>query len=213
MWPVWSLLVLSAGIELLLLAADQGFVGSTLWRRWAYANGAFWTGLLTDWQPNYVGQPIAMFLSYSVLHAGPGHVAGNLAALWVLGRHVCRALGPWCFLLVYLLSTLGGAVAYALLSASPSPMVGASGALFGLAGAALALQRADPSGWRRTLAGFVGLFVVNALSWVLAGGQMAWQAHLGGTLAGAAVAAALRRRDNGPGGRAFLQAARAKSRS
>lgn len=188
-------MALCAGIEFALLAADLGWVGSSVWRRWAYANGAFWAGLLRDWQPNYAGQPVAMFLTYSVLHAGPGHLLGNLAALWVLGRHVGRTLGPWRFLGLYVVSALGGAVAYALLATSPSPMVGASGAAFGLAGAAIELQRAETPGWRHAAIGFLVLLVVNALSWALAGGQMAWQAHLGGAVAGAAAAAALRPRD------------------
>ena len=62
---------------------------------------------------------------------------------------------------------LGGAAAYALLSTSPAPMVGASGAIFGLAGAAIELQRAEAPGWRRTSIGYVGLLAINALSWLI----------------------------------------------
>ena len=82
-------------------------------------------------------------------------------------------------------------------------MVGASGALFGLAGAWAALDwrarhRADPRGAaRRAALVAAGLLALNLLGWLMEDGVLAWQTHLGGALAGAGVA--LWMRPPGPG--------------
>jgi membrane associated rhomboid family serine protease len=190
-----ALIVLNVGVELVLAAADAGLVGSPRWRAIAYQNGAFWAGLLHGWRPNYPAQPWLMFLSYSVLHGGITHLAGNMLVLWMLGRVLRLRLGTAGFLAVYLLSAAGGALCFGLLSQSPQPMVGASGALFGLAGTWQywrwsRRRRAGRSLWPvwQTLAWLAGL---NAVFWVLLGGLLAWQAHLGGFATGWIVAAAL----------------------
>jgi len=64
---LWAIALICCAIEAVLQAADLGVIGSTRWRQLAWQYGAFWAGLLHDWQPNYAAQPIAMFLSYSVL--------------------------------------------------------------------------------------------------------------------------------------------------
>ena len=174
--------------ELILQAADLGLIGSARWRPLAYQNFAFWVGLLQDWRPNYALQPYAMFVTYSVLHGGLGHLVGNLAALAVLGPIVVEQAGPRGFLAVWILSVLGGAVAFGLLSSSPQPMVGASGALFGLAGAWLAWDGQEARRLRAplwpVLGRMAGLVLLNGVLWVLQGGQLAWETHLGGFAAG-----------------------------
>ena len=140
---LWGLILLPVVIETLLQAADFGLGGSPLWRGFAYQNGAFWAGLLHDWRPNYPGQPLAMFLSYAVLHDGAGHLAGNMLTLWLLGRRLLQKIGTRNFLSLYLISAIGGGAGFGLLSQSPHPMVGASGALFGLAGAAIWLEATE----------------------------------------------------------------------
>lgn len=190
-----ALIVVNVGVEFALSAADAGLIGSSRWRSIAYQNGAFWAGLLHGWRPNYPTQPEVMFLSYSLLHSGLSHLAGNMLVLWGLGRILRRHLGVIGFLAVYLLSAAGGALCFGLLTRSAQPMVGASGALFGLAGA---WQYWNWSRRRRaglslspvwqTLAWLAGL---NAVFWVLLGGLLAWQTHLGGFLTGWGTAAAI----------------------
>ncbi len=72
-------------------------------------------------------------------------------------------------------------------------MVGASGALFGLAGAWLVdeIRRMQSQRDRllRGVLGLVALLTINAVAWVLQGGQLAWETHLGGLLAGLVFAA------------------------
>ena len=185
---VLALAVLCCGVELVLQAADHGLIGSARWRPLAYQNAAFWAGLLRDWQPNYAAQPYLMFLTYSVLHGGLGHLLGNMAALFALGPIITERTSQRGFLSLWFLSAIGGAAAFGLLSHSPQPMVGASGALFGLAGAWKAWDWQEA---RRTRAPLwpillwvLGLALLNAVLWVLQGGLLAWETHLGGFAAG-----------------------------
>ena len=168
-------------------------------------NAGFWTGLLHDWRPNWPGQPAAMFATYAFLHAGPGHLLGNMGALAWLGAAVGRALGGARLLAVWILCAAAGGLGFALLWPVPQPMVGASGALFGLLGAEAALRhRLAPS--RRRLAGMVVLFVgLNLASYWIEGGRVAWQAHLGGFLAGLALGGWMRMRPDWDGMRTGLK--------
>lgn len=184
--------------ELVLQAADLGLIGSPLWRSLAYQYGAFWPGLLHGWRPNYAAQPLTMFLTYAFLHGGFWHLAGNMAALMALGRIAAGHVGQKGLMLIYVASALGGAAAFGAMASGPQPMVGASGALFGLAGAWQYWDLEFPGhpggrGWRLTRGvGFV--VVLNAVLWVVLEGALAWQTHLGGFLAGWIVAVLLARR-------------------
>ena len=179
--------------ELVLWLADLGVLGSARWRPLSWQYGAFWTGLLRDWQPNYPAQPVTMFLSYAVLHVGPGHLAGNLAGLLWLGREVGARRGGPGLLAIWVGSALGGAVVFGLMAPGTAPMVGASGAVFGLGGAWVVQNWQED---RRTgedalgaLLWASGLFVaLNLVSWLWEDGALAWQTHLGGALAGAGLA-------------------------
>lgn len=191
-----TLILASVLPEIILLAADFGLIGSPRWRPLAYQYGAFWAGLLHGWQPNFAAQPVTMFLTHMFLHTGPLHLIGNVLALMVLGQIVLERHSPRQFALVYITAGLGGGGAFGLLSQSPAPMVGASGAIFGLAGAQLIWrwqdQRKAELSRVRSLAelcgGMLGLVVINLLMWWSQGGQLAWETHLGGTLVGAIVA-------------------------
>jgi membrane associated rhomboid family serine protease len=78
----------------------------------------------------------AMFLHVSLLHI----VVNMVALIWV-GQYLERLLGPARYLAVYLLGGLGGSVAVLLFGARFDPVVGASGAIFGLLGACLLMVR------------------------------------------------------------------------
>ncbi len=185
---LWILIALPCCAELVLQAADAGFLGSTSWRIRAYQYGGFWIGLLGNWQPNYTGQPALMFLTYAGLHAGAGHLVGNMLALTILGHRLMPRIGGALFLLIYVSSAVGGGAGFALLSTTAQPMVGASGALFGLAGALLYDEirgrgRPGPT-YGVMLMIIAGLAALNLVFWILEGGLLAWQAHLGGFVTG-----------------------------
>ena len=128
-------------------------------------------------------------LSATLLHGGLEHLVGNAVALFILGMLCEHAFGRSQFLVLYVLSGLAGSVVSLLTSAGPS--VGASGALFGLQGAAIVLFRThrDRLLIRDRRIGFV--LLVWAI-FTIAGGIMNPLidngAHLGGALGGALIA-------------------------
>lgn len=198
--PVWiGLIVLLCAIEGCLLLSDFQVFGSTRWRSVAYQYGAFWAGLLRGWEPNFIAQPFTMFASYSCLHADWQHLAGNMLTLWWLGQGLGDRCGPGRFAQLYALSALGGGIGFGLLSASPAPMVGASGAIMGLIGVWIVWDARDMArdGWRRrrvaiaVLARCGLLILLNAVMFVLLQGLLAWETHLGGFIAGVAAGLAL----------------------
>lgn len=132
------------------------------------------------------------FLTSAFLHAPrqPIHILFNMVALWAVGPFLEASLGRWRFLALYLLSAVGGSVMFLLL-ASPTDsswvtvLVGASGAVFGLFGAVLVVLRRVG----RSAGGIVGVLVLNGVIGFVVPG-VAWQAHLGGLIVGAALGAA-----------------------
>ncbi len=202
-WLLWALFLVNAGIELVLLAADYGLIGSPRWRAIAYYNGAFWVGLLHDWRPNYPAQPWVMFITHAFLHGGFWHMATNMFALWSLGTLVIRQMGPRAFALIYFAAMIGGGIGFALLGDDTRPMVGASGAIFGLIGAWMYqdwhLRRRRGPATLALLRMFFVFFLLNLALWVALEGNLAWQTHLGGFVAGWGVAALLGRLTGAPG--------------
>lgn len=112
----------------------------------------------------------------------PWHILINVYSIYIFGRVIEPMLGPSRFLVLYLVSIFGGSAMVLWLSEPTVPVVGASGAFFGLMGAYLIMLRAigDKSGL------LVGLIAVNlAFGFIVPG--ISWQGHLGGLLAGMAV--------------------------
>ncbi len=190
---VWLLVGASALPEAALTLADLGIWGHPDWRLTAYQYGAFWSGLMHGWQPSYPGQTVAMFATYGFLHGGLSHLALNMATLIAFGAVLAPRFGTGSFLLLYALSQIGGGLAFGWLTSDGAPMVGASGAIFGLAAAFLVLTAAQLRQRHRSIlpvlqsAGAIALLNL-ALWWAMAG-TLAWQAHLGGFVAGVLCAA------------------------
>jgi len=73
------------------------------------------------------------FFTYMFLHGGFWHLAFNMFALWMFGSEIESLWGRRTFLTYYFVSGLGGGITYTLTSwGSPIPLVGASGAVFGI---------------------------------------------------------------------------------
>ena len=175
-------------IEAILTLADWGLVGTPWLRKTVYEYGAFWPGLLHNWRPNYPGQAAAMFLTHAFLHGGLTHLAMNMITLWSLGRAVAERAGSLRFNLIYFGSAIAGAGFFAAITTSLVPMVGASGALFGLAGALVGWnwddrRRQGLDLWPAVQA-VLFLAGINLILWWAMAGQLAWEAHLGGFIAG-----------------------------
>ena len=111
------------------------------------------------------------------------HVLLNMYTLWIFGQLLEQLLGRWRFLALYLISGFAGSVGVLLLSDPLTPVVGASGAIFGLMGAFLVIQR-RLGGDAKQLLVLVG---INLVIGFIPGMNIAWQAHLGGLIGGAIV--------------------------
>jgi membrane associated rhomboid family serine protease len=138
-------------------------------------------------------------LTSMFLHGSLLHLAGNLLYLWIFGSRVEDLLGHARFLVFYFACGLAAAVIH--VAADPSsyvPAVGASGAISGLLGA---YAVSYPTGrlrlaWPRVRIPailFLGLWIaIQVLSGVgsygRGGAGVAWWAHVGGFVAGAALA-------------------------
>ncbi|HEY2286108.1 MAG TPA: rhomboid family intramembrane serine protease [Streptosporangiaceae bacterium] len=130
-------------------------------------------------------------LSNTFLHEPIGsglgllHIVFNMWALIVVGPSLERMLGRVRFLAVYLVSALAGSVLFYLVAAPAALALGASGAIFGLFGSWFVLARRLRLDARQIIV----LIVINlGISFAVPG--IAWQAHVGGLVAGAALTAA-----------------------
>jgi len=140
------------------------------------------------------------FLTSAFAHA-PGnflHIGFNMWALWMMGQYLEPMLGRARFAALYLITAFGGSVVYLLLAFAPNAgdlpqdydgawftgAVGASGAVFGLFGAFIVLQRR----LGRSATTMYATIGINAVIGFIVPG-IAWQAHLGGSLVGLACAA------------------------
>ena len=138
--------------------------------------------------PAIAGQEPWRFITSAFAHS-PGsltHIGFNMLTLWLMGRFLEPILGRAKFLAIYLTSALGGGALFVWLGAWNSAVVGASGAIFGLFGAYLVIA------WllKRPLTSVWVLLGLNLVIMVLFPG-IAWQAHVGGFLAGAAATGAV----------------------
>jgi membrane associated rhomboid family serine protease len=117
------------------------------------------------------------------MHSGLPHIGLNMWALWLLGPQLEAVLGRVRFALIYAAGLIAGSAGVMVLSPH-QPTVGASGAIFGLFGAAFIMQRSmgiDP--FRSGLARIIGINLVITL--LLPG--ISKGGHLGGLAGGALV--------------------------
>lgn len=182
------LIVVTCAIEIFLTAADLGLIATPYLRYKVYTYTAFFAPILHGARANYDLQPLTMFVTYAFVHGGWLHLLVNMLTLGSVGPGICKQVGPLRFLMAYLLTAIGGAACYGLLATDATPMVGASGALFGLIGIWICWgyqERRHYGEGMREIYRAVGILVAyNAVFFVLLSGHLAWQTHLGGFVAG-----------------------------
>lgn len=122
-------------------------------------------------------------LTVALVHSSFLHLGLNMLVLWMIGQSLEPLLGRRRYLALYLLSALGGSVAVVLLS-FVTPVVGASGAIFGLFGALLVIGRHVGA----NITGIAIVLGINLVIGFIPGFNVSWQAHLGGLITGAVVA-------------------------
>jgi len=205
------------GVNYALIALNVGVFGleATL------GGGGEVTTALGSWAlvpAQLVAHPISSaptLLGHMFLHASFGHVAGNMLFLWIFGDNVEDALGHGRYVAFYLLCGLAAALAQVAMSPhSVAPMVGASGAISGVLAAYGLLYPRSPvtvvnpipimwifwglfmslPAWLVILEYFV-VNLWNAFQGSSGNGGVAFVAHVGGFIAGAALLPLLRTRD------------------
>jgi membrane associated rhomboid family serine protease len=158
--------------------------------------------------PGLERTPISVYLTLLTsmfMHGGWAHLLGNMWFLWIFGDNIEDDMGRWRYIGFYLLCGLLASLAHVLISAGGEsaqvPSLGASGAISGVMGAYLVLHP------RRRVTvlllrivthvpGYVAVgiwFVFQVISSLpmlggMPGGGVAYGAHIGGFIAGAALA-------------------------
>lgn len=117
------------------------------------------------------------------LHQEVWHIAFNMLGLWWLGGPLEAALGRGRYLALYLLSGLAGSALTYWIAAPNQGSLGASGAIFGLLGATAVMMRRMNYDMRPVLV-LLALNLLFTFTW----GGIAWEAHVGGLVAGTLIA-------------------------
>ena len=138
----------------------------------------FFAPLLTEAEP-------WRMLTAGFVHdpSGPMHILLNMYSIFVFGSVLEPMLGKARFVALYLISIFGGSVAVLYLADPFSPVVGASGGFFGLMGAYFVVMRSIGASSTQ----MVGLIAINLVFGFIIPG-ISWQGHVGGLLAGGAIA-------------------------
>lgn len=208
-WVTIALIVACALVFLWHISLDD--FGN---RHAVYALGAIPAVLLDDARlpPDLELVPVwATAITSMFMHGGWMHIIGNMLYLWIFGNNVEDSMGPVRFIVFYVVcGLLALAVHAAPDPTSEIPLIGASGAVSGVLGAYLLLHPHArvlvliPFGFflhtMRIRAVWVlgGWFVLQLFNtWTVdaSGGGVAWSAHVGGFLAGAALIPLFKRRD------------------
>ena len=176
---VWAVVLLLAGVEALLQAGDAGLLPALRGPAYLLAVGAIPPDAALE-VPGALPWFLGGLVGHALLHAGWVHLAFNAVGLLCLGHVVQAQAGTLAFLAVLVLTAIAGALAFLLLSGPDSVMVGASGAVFGLLGVVLRWRAARVPLWKVLAV----LALLGIPAGFLMGAAIAWQAHLGGFLAG-----------------------------
>ena len=188
---LWWLTGLMLMLEGLAQLSDRGWFGVLDLRGLMISYGAFWDFLFPPGavdQALFPGQSYSMLMTHAFLHAGTIHVLMNTVIFIALGKTLAVYFGLRLVMLTMLLGAVSSGVAFGLLESTAAPMVGASGVVFAFIGLWLQASRSElkrlgrPG--RSTASVMMSLIVIHVLLHVFMGGQIAWQAHLGGFVAG-----------------------------
>jgi len=187
----WWLTALILGIECVAQLSDRGWFGDLDLRGLMVSYGAFWDFLFPPGvvdQTLYPGQSYLMFVTHALLHAGTIHVLMNAAIFIALGKTLAFYYGLKLTLTTMLLGAVCSGMTFGLLETTAAPMVGASGVVFAFIGVWLQTSRAEAVRMGRRARSvsvvIISLIVLHIFMDVFMGGQIAWQAHLGGFVLG-----------------------------
>lgn len=181
-YPV-TMAIIVVNVALFLLVEATGGVSTQNLLRWG-----------ADFGPRTLSGEWWRMLASTFLHGGVLHIGFNMLALWSLGPLVEKIVGRAAYLLAYLACGLGGS----LLSLWWHPMIvsiGASGAIFGIAGVLMSVLYLKhlpiPKEYLKKNLGSVGAFIAYNLIFGAVAKTVDNAAHVGGLITGLLVGAAL----------------------
>lgn len=186
-WAVYSLIGVNVVVWLLMVLRGAPWIDTTP------------VSMLVDWGGNaavlaHDGQWWRM-LTATFLHGNFLHLAMNMVVLLMLGSKLEWFLGPRNFLLVYFGAGLLGSAASLHFAAQATVSVGASGAVFGVAGALLVIVLRNhehlPAEIRQSLMADAGFMVGFSLLRGFRAENIDNAAHVGGLIGGLLLAACL----------------------
>ena len=157
--------------------------------------------------PAEIGQQPWTLLTYMFLHASIWHILFNMLTLYFFGTFAVALVGETAFLTTYFVGGIMGGLVFLLFSFIPlsyfqdtqyAAVVGASGAIYALGGL-LMVMRPNTKVITFPIPIPMPLWVAILIGFVLVSFYpgVAWQAHLGGILYGAAVGYYFHRRETG----------------
>ncbi len=173
------------------------------WQQQRTAIEEQWISRMSAYQLGLVPADLSLYtlISYQFLHGGWGHIIGNLLFLFLLGFTVEKALGAGRFLAAYLVcGALSGLAFVGFSMGSHIPLVGASGSISGLMGMYVAIYGLQKIRFFYFLGFYFNYFRAPAIAllpvwigkeiydyWYAGATGIAYMAHAGGLVAGAAL--------------------------
>ena len=145
---------------------------------------------LALWPPAVADGQLYRLVTSAFLHYGGTHLLLNMWALYVVGPPLEVLLGRLRFGALYALSGLGGSVLVYLVSPLNTATAGASGAVFGLFGAAFVVAKRLNLNIQWVVAVIVINLVFTFVAPLVSKQPISWQGHVGGLVTGGLVAAA-----------------------
>ena len=190
---VVALAVVIFGVEVMFTLAERGLTGGTGgigWRAAAIRDYGFF-GDIVDWMLQNRRAPpelLMRFVTYPFLHYSVTHAIFVCVFILAIGKMVGEAFGNIAVLLVFFLSSIGGALAYGLFIDDPSPLVGGYPGVYVLIGGYTFLLwlRLGAMGQQQFMAfRLIGvLLAIQVLFGLFLGGSRDWVADLGGFATG-----------------------------
>lgn len=214
-FPIFTLLTIAVCVAVWVLVQGAGFSEQTLVAS-VCTLGAIPAEITHEaargGECAFGGLTWGAIFSSMFLHGSWMHLIGNMWFFWIFGNNIEDSMGHLRFLAFYLITGVAAALAHILSDpSSTAPIVGASGAISGIMGAYLVLY---PRARVKLLVIFVFITTVWVPAWLMlgywfleqaaagattprdaGGGGVAFVAHVGGFIAGAALIKLFARRD------------------
>lgn len=203
---IWAMAAVLIGFEAAFQLGEAGILFPADTRLEVYYRAAFWDLYLEGMRS---GKDVPLefwtsFVTHAFLHGNLLHLVMNGVIFLGLGGMLAHVLGPVRFVLLYVLTAIAGALVFGLIATTNGPLVGASGAIFGFFGILKRWEwryiRTTGTSARRFWGTIAGLVAINVALYFFfpGGGQLAWEAHLGGFVAGFLLGPILGPRISGP---------------